>query len=65
MTQSIHQPLRLGHATLLPKPAALSIIVLTAIALAAPSQSQQLPNLAGTIAVSRSQVHVKTARPSL
>ena len=48
MTQSTHHPLRLGHATLLPKSAALWTIVLTAIALAAPSQAQQLPNLAGT-----------------
>jgi len=48
MTQSTHHPLRLGHATLLPKSTALWTIVLTAIALAAPSQAQQLPNLAGT-----------------
>ena len=37
MTQSTHHPLRLGHATLLPKSTVLWT-VLTAIALAAPSQ---------------------------
>jgi hypothetical protein len=48
MAQSTHHSLRLNHATLLPKSTVLWIIVLTAIALAAPSQAQQLPNLAGT-----------------